>query len=502
MIGLLTPDDVRAIDQACERDLAMPALLLMENAASSAAAHLRSLLVPSASASILVFCGAGNNGGDGFAIARMLCDEHTVTVIWMGEEQKMSEETRTNFHAVQHRVTTVFAGETAAVEKLVRKKWDVVVDALIGVGGGADLHGPVIELLDRMRAMDALKVAIDVPTGLDARTGDAHLSCFRAHHTIAMAGVKVGFYRNDGPHVCGTIHVADIGAPAAIVRSNTSSWILTRNDVRTVLPTRARATSKFDYGRVLVIAGSRPMRGAAALASHAAISAGAGIVDLITPVLHPLTAREVMTFVAPATSDGTIAKEARALLEEKLQRATVVAIGPGIGTNAETLALLTDIVNALDPAIPVVIDADALRIVPRLRRSMHAVILTPHLGEFARLLEKDRATIQRRVVEYAKGYAKEMHCILHVKDVPSITTDGSTTYFTVNGNPGMATAGSGDVLTGIVAALAAQHVQPFAACALGAYLHACAGDQYASAHSMETLTASDLIASLRYVIPS
>ncbi len=502
MIGLLTPDDVRTIDRSCDVDLSIPPIVLMENASRSAADILSSLLPTVPPSSILVVCGAGNNGGDGFAVARMLSFDHSVQVLWMGEEQKMSDATRSNLHAAQRMLSVVHVDEQGALDLIVKKKWDVVIDALIGVGGGAELHGPVIDVLDLLHRADALKVAIDVPTGLDALTGDAHRSCFHAHHTITMAGPKPGLYRNDGPSVRGTIHVAAIGAPQELLRKNASSWILTRDDVRTILPTRKRSTSKHDYGRVVVIAGSRPMRGAAALASHAAISSGAGIVDLVTPVLHPLTAREVMTLVVPATSAGTIAKEARSMIEEKLARATVVAVGPGIGTDPETIELLTSLIEALDPAIPVVIDADALLIVPYLHRALHNVILTPHLGEFARLLAKSKDAIARRTVEYAKGFAKEHGCILHVKDVPSITTNGTQCYYTVNGNPGMATAGSGDVLTGVIAALCAQGVKPFKAAALGSYLHASAGDHYASVASMETLTASDLIASLRYVFPA
>lgn len=502
MIGLLTPDDVRTIDRSSENDLSIPPIVLMENASRSAADILSSLLPTVPPSTILVVCGAGNNGGDGFALARMLSFDNTVQVLWMGEENKMSDATRANLHAAQRLVSVVHIDEAGARDLINKKKWDVVIDALIGVGGGADLRGPVIDLLDRLHRADALKVAIDVPTGLDALTGDAHASCFRAHHTITMAGPKPGLYRNDGPAVRGTMHIASIGVPSELLRKNVSSWMLTRDDVRTILPPRKRNTSKNDYGRVVVIAGSRPMRGAGALASHAAISAGAGVVDLVTPVLHPLTAREVMTLVVPATPAGTIAKEARAMIQEKLARATVVAIGPGVGTDPETRELLTLLIEELDPSIPVVIDADGLLIIPHLHRALHNVILTPHLGEFARALGKSKESIARRTVEYSKGFAKERGCILHVKDVPSITTNGTQCYYTVNGNPGMATAGSGDVLTGIIAALCAQGVKPFKAAALGAYLHASAGDHYATVASMETLTASDLIASLRYVFPA
>jgi len=502
MIGLLTPDDVRTIDRSCELDLSIPAIVLMENAARSTSDVLATLLPSARPLHILIICGAGNNGGDGFALARMLSLVHTVHVIWMGEEQKMSDATRSNLHASQRLLPTVHVDEAGARDSITRRKWDVVIDAMIGVGGGADLRGDVVPLLDLVHRADALKVAIDIPTGLDAITGDAHPSCFKAHHTITMMGPKPGLYRNDGPHVCGTIHVASVGVPSDVLKKNAASWILRKEDIRQLLPQRKRNTSKQDYGRVVVIAGSRSMRGAAALASHAAISAGAGIVDLITPVLHPLTAREVMTLVVPATSEGSIAKEAKGMIVEKLARATAVAVGPGVGTSAETTTLLADIINALDPSVPLVIDADGLRVVPMLTRSLHNVILTPHLGEFARLLGKDKDEIARRTMEFAKGYAKEHGCILHVKDVPSITTDGSTCYYTINGNPGMATAGSGDVLTGIIVALCAQGVKPFKAAALGAFVHASAGDHYAAAASMETLTASDLISSLRYVFPA
>jgi NAD(P)H-hydrate epimerase len=495
MIPIVNADGSRTIDQTSIAQDGRTSLYLMEQAVASATSVIRTI-VGAGRRRILVLCGQGNNGGDGFGVAAALAGEHDVVVRWIGDPGRRSAETSVMMQHAQQvcEVAQFHDGE-------VLPEADVIIDALVGVGCTPPLSGPIVSVLTAVNAMQAIKIAIDVPTGLDASTGLADVHAFCAAHTITMAAEKIGQWRNAGQHLCGSVHVVPIGALPATVNACATAWRLEREDVRTLLPRRAQPASKFSYGRVVVIAGSRSMRGAAALTAHAALVAGAGLVELISSGLHPLIPREVITHEVPATAQGTISPDARSIIRARIAQATVVAVGPGLGSDETTLAFLADVLREVPVSVPIILDADGLRCAPALMGHGHTVILTPHVGEFARLLGRSREQLQPMVMESALHYAREHACVVHAKDVPSITTDGTTTYLTVNGNPGMATAGAGDVLTGIIAALCAQEVPSLHATALGSYLHAAAGDRYASLHAMESLTASDLIHALRDVIP-
>lgn len=432
---------------------------------------------------ILIVCGQGNNGGDGFAIAHMLAPFHDVVVMTDADPDKLTPEARSHYHQALHLLHGRLTSDDG------RRTPDVLIDALIGVGGSHELRDPLPEILRWMNAISAFKIAIDVPTGLNADTGDAHPDTFIADLTITMEGPKTGFFLKGGKQFTGEIEVAHIGAPEDVVVEHAVARIVEDHDIEAWLLPRTADTSKFDYGRVLVVAGSRTMRGAAALTSEAALRMGAGLVILATPSVHPLVLREIMTEVLPAHDDGTISVDARPLIERQLKRATVLAIGPGLGTNEAMISMLADVVNDMDPSLPVVIDADGLRIVPLLKRDMTNVVMTPHEFEFQRLTN-------------APCMMHDALCILHKKGVPSITRFGTETYWTVNGNPGMATAGSGDVLTGMIAGLIAQGMTPIHAAAAGSYLHAKAGDWCALYQPMETMIAGDLIDALPYVLPT
>lgn len=477
---VLTPSGSKAIDAACV-ECGIDGMTLMTTAARSATDIILDRF-PKGQL-ILIVCGQGNNGGDGFAMAHMLAPYHDVVVVTDADPDKLSIEARAHYQQSHDLVTGRWTPDAG------RRTPDVLIDALIGVGGSHELRDPVPEMLQWMNAMSAFKLAVDVPTGLNAETGDAHPDTFVADLTITMEGPKTGFFVKGGKQYTGEIEVAHIGAPEEIVVQHAVARIVEDHDIEAWLPPRSSATSKFDYGRVLVVAGSRTMRGAAALTSEAALRMGAGLVILATPSVHPLVLREVMTEVLPMHDDGTIDVAARPLIERQLERASVLAIGPGIGANDQTITMLAEIVNAVDPSIPVVIDADGLRIVPLLQRDMTNVVLTPHEFEYQR-------------ISNAGCLMHDALCILHKKGVPSITRVGSETYWTVNGNPGMATAGSGDVLTGMIAGLIAQGMTPIHAAAAGAYLHAKAGDWCALYQPMETMIAGDLIEALPYVLPT
>jgi len=491
MVPLLLPDEVHRLDEACKRELDLDPLALMEQAATAATAVVRSFIKESTKArcSIAFACGSGNNGGDGFCIARMLSADYDVVVICDDPAAGMSLAAKTNYARLPSNVCVIGWGLPLPIQ------FDFIVDAIIGVGGSAQLRDPIPDRLRKLQMIGGIRIAIDVPTGLDAQTGMAHDDTFEADATVTIETEKPGFYRNRGREVVGKVVVAKIGIPNDLAMRFATTFRLELDDIRRLLPARDASTSKFTYGHVVVIGGTTGMRGAPSLTAHSAIASGAGLVVLAAPSIHPLTPREIMTAELPAHDDGTIHTSAREQLCVLIKRATVIAIGPGLGTNEATISMLASVLDEFSH-VPCVIDADGLRMVPLLKRPLTNVVLTPHLGEFARLIGKERASIVDPVVA-AQDLAKEQGVIVHLKGTPSVSTNGMLTYLTTAGNPGMATAGSGDVLTGVIAGLAAQNVSMMNSAALGSFLHATAGDNAAHERSQEGMMAGDIITALQ-----
>ncbi len=493
MLPLLLPNDVRQLDLACHNVLGIPPIDLMEQAARSATTCLRKepVLRGITVQRFLIACGGGNNGGDGLCMARMILeDDPSVSVVVACDtpREAMTEQARVNYDRLPSAVTVVRFSDIDP-----SSSYDLILDAVIGVGGGADLRQPIPSICTLLNSLKGMKIAIDVPTGLDAASGFAHPDVFRADVTITMETEKPGFFRNNGPLSTGFVVVAPIGIPDGTATQFASTFRYEPRDIETLLPNRPRSASKFDNGRVLVIGGTRSMRGAPSLAAHAAISIGAGLVELAAPYIHPLTPREVMTYELPSNADGTIHVDAESVLKELLHRATVCAVGPGLGTNEATHQMMARCIDEFAAEKIIVLDADGLRLLSRIRYRGPNLILTPHRGEFARMMGIERGDLPYDIVATAAEFAEANRCVLHVKDVPSVTTNGGRHVFTVNGNPAMATAGSGDVLTGIIAGCAAQGLSSFEAASLGAFIHAGAGDEANAASHHQRIVAGDII---------
>jgi NAD(P)H-hydrate epimerase len=548
---VLSAAQMRACDAFTINDLGVPSAVLMEDAALAATTQIRQVLAERtivtpatatltattptvatatvATPTVTLFCGSGNNGGDGFAIARHLCNAAAVQVVWVGGIEKMSAETLMNFRALErHAVVFGFPIIHVATEEAVQTlDWsgiaasDVVVDALVGVGGSEHPRGIVAMLIERLLnlttlKLTALKIAIDLPTGLNADTGRAHEHCIRADMTLTMAALKRGMLLHDGPDVTGTVRVLNIGIPERVLATQSSVAVIEPHDVRLLLPMRARRTSKHDYGKVAIIGGSEGMLGAPALTANACLRAGAGLVRLCSVGVHTALRAEVMAERVAATDEGTIAESAFEKLWRAVEWSSVVVFGPGLGANAETLALGERLLMRLlteHPDKPVIIDADGLRCLAPDDKLSTNVILTPHHGEFARLTGVPRSEVQSEAAELAVQWAQRLGCVMLLKNVPTIISDGERTFWNRTGNAGMATAGSGDVLAGIIAACCAQilptlpilpilpsghtskHTATEAA-ALGAFLHGMAGDLAARRLSEQSLCASDIIDAL------
>lgn len=501
MRPILTPEQMRRADAAAI-NRGIPSLLLMENAARSAADILERWLgtqrpaVPTA----LVVCGSGNNGGDGFALARhLLCRGWRVTVWWSGQREQMTWETATNFAALQGFGVPLIAvppGQLPPPSPTV----DLVVDALLGVGARPPVRHSLLPLLRCLRSVPGRRVALDVPTGLDAETGEADPEAFRAELTVTMGALKTGLLLNEGWHLCGHIEVASLGVLPSLLGEHADTWALESEDIVKSFPPRRRISTKFDYGRVGIVAGSALMAGAAALTANAAIRSGAGLVYLYTAGrIHSAVAPEVIVRLLPSTPEGWLAPEALPVLRELLERVDVLIVGPGLGSAAAPI--VEQLLSEVSEQIPVVLDADALRIVTPQSRLPRCWVVTPHVGEFARMTGEARAEIARRAPWRARYWARQWGCTVLLKHVPTVITDGERSYWNLGGNPGMATAGAGDVLSGILGAFLARGLPPLEAAAFAAFVHSAAGDACLRSLSAESITASALLDTLPAVLP-
>ncbi len=492
---MLTPDDVSALDDEMVHSVGIDPFELMDRA--SEAAHQEILRIidqqyPTARR-ICVVCGNGNNGGDGFCLARMLAERFDVRVIWSGSIDALTQAARHNCDRLPGTVKMQTPAES------VDHHVDLVVDAVLGVGGRLPLRQAAVDLITCARMINAPVIAIDLPSGVDALTGECSEYVVPASHTITMVARKVGMLIGNAPLVCGTVHTVDIGIPFELLSARSKSHVLSERDVASRFQPRERQTSKFDYGRLVVIGGTRSMPGAPSLTAHAAISIGAGIVDLAAPAIHPLTPREIMTHKLPSNTEGSIDTSAQEILEHLLSRATAVAVGPGLGSNRQSIEMISRVLTRLDNTIPIVLDADGLRCLKFLPQD-RSMVITPHMGEFARILQTERSTMETTYVKIAQDYAREHNLVLHLKNVPSITTDGRHTTFLTRGTPAMATAGSGDVLTGLIAGLLAQNLPPIEAARCGAWLHAVGGEHIVQKTGRRTLMAHELIGASRDVL--
>ncbi len=497
MEQILTPEQMRLADKIAIESYGIPGEILMENAARSAFEFLVDIFAETqVDFSVLLICGSGNNGGDGFALARHLNDFVVTDIYWIGKEEKMSPETKRNYE-----ICKSIGMELTHIDnedKLTELNWnyDCIIDAMIGVGGSENIRGIAKDILQIVNKIPAWKIAVDAPTGLNTLNGIAGEDAFKADLTVTMYAKKLGQILADGPEQCGDIFVANLGAPQSIINEVANTYILEECDLDFFFPERERKTSKFDYGRLVIIAGSKQFPGAGALAANAAIKSGAGLVELFSEVLHPAILPEVIVYTDNQNDDYW--KKNYEYIKQKCEKADAVLIGPGLGK--KNYLLFKDLFGTLIEAKPVILDADALLLIDQSKKYNQNLILTPHLGEFASLFGEDRQKVDENAYVYCKEKANTLNCIVHLKHYPSITSNGAQTFLTVNGNAGMASGGSGDVLSGIVASLVVQGIEPPLAMAVGSYIHASAGDYYKNKYNETTLTASNLIDALPFIL--
>lgn len=504
---VLTAQEMRQAEISAN-EIGLEPIRLMENAGSAAARIIREQYVV-ANMDIVILCGSGNNGGDGFVIARKLLEHGAkISIILPGDmpstsqAMQMAERLRQLPIPVHHWQQNP-QGALAALQSA-----KLVVDAVFGIGFRRFLPEGMRGLFRCMQNITAPIVSIDIPSGMNADDGHCDPDTVRAAHTITFTALKPALTMSDNAPLYGKVHVVDIGIPATIWQAYAHTpTTIDKGMVQAHFPTRPANTHKGTYGHVLAVCGSYGMAGAAILAVKGALRCGAGLVSAAIPrSIYPMvtTAQpEAVCLPLPETDKGYLSLPARSVLRQALPKATAILIGCGLGQTEETTAIVQDLLQ--NATCPVILDADGINVMAEhidKRKARKAPwILTPHPGEMARLcgisveeVEKDRAAIARR---YATDHG--VWVVLKGHRTLIASPDGDL-LINPTGNPGMATGGSGDVLAGMIASFAAQGMTPTAAAMCGVYLHGLAGDGAAARLSQRGMLPTDLLNELPYLL--
>ncbi|MDA0746230.1 MAG: NAD(P)H-hydrate dehydratase, partial [bacterium] len=456
---------------------------------------------------LTVLCGKGNNGGDGFVIAGIAAAAGaTVQTFLFAASNQVQGDAR--FYLDRARANGLQIEEILESEPLPQvasalESSHAIVDALLGTGIRGGARGLVAEAIQLLKNARCPILAVDIPSGLDANTGEIKGPCAPATRTVTFGLPKRGLFFYPGRSLCGQVHLVDIGLPFSAVNAETdNTWLLAAGDASSLFPTRQPDAHKGDCGRVVVLAGSVGLTGAATLCARSALRSGAGLVTVGVPEslndILEVNLTEAMTCPLPEVRKARcLALRARGNIQRLLENADCVAIGPGLGTHRETTELVKRLLS--DIQIPAVLDADALNALAgepqHLKKLVAPAVITPHPGEFSRLTGIGIKEIRANPLDLARELASATGVTVVLKGAPTVlaTPDGAG-FINPSGNAGLASGGSGDVLTGIIAALIGQGLNTAQAACLGVYLHGFAAD--CAVRSQAGLIASDIVDTL------
>lgn len=469
---VLNAKQMKDADGRMIHQIGIPSLVLMERAAAQCVAAIKA--EKKEIESVLLVCGSGNNGGDGFAIARMFHEEQMpVDVVLVGRMESRSEETKTQMLILEKLGIEV---QTSMPEK----EYSVIVDAVFGIGLCRRIEGKYEDVIERMNQYQGYKVAVDIASGISADTGEILGCAFRADLTVTFAYPKVGQILYPGCDYTGKLLVKPIGIwNPAFSEDSQLYYMLEKSDLRTLLPARKADSNKGTYGRVLVIAGSKGMSGAAYLAAKAAYITGAGLVKIYTEESNRMILQQLLP-EAILTTYCEEEEEPLNELEKALEWADVVCAGCGLGMSALSLELMKKLLEYNSK--PCVIDADGLNILATMPDAMEhylseSYILTPHMKEMSRLTGKTVEELKRERGAILSDFVSKYHVNVALKDSRSMVAGPSMqTFINTSGNAAMAKAGAGDVLAGVITGIMAQGKLPYQAGVAGVYLHGLGGD--------------------------
>ena len=479
------------------RECGIPSLVLQERAAIAVRDEALRFLHPGSR--VLAVCGVGNNGADGLAVSRLLVQAgYDVNVLVMGSSAKQTDEFRTQANILAN-MGVDLSDEDALAFELEHDTFDLVIDALFGIGLSRDLSGEYEELVDLINNLDAVRIAVDLPSGIDAESGNVLGKAVKCDLTVTFSYEKIGTALWPGAEYAGKVIVRDVGHLECELDGR-RAFTYEKQDLDR-LPIRPARSHKGTFGRVLVVAGSSGMCGAAYLSAKAAYRTGAGLVYILTPEIN----RSVLQALIPEAI--VIGYHGEKINEEKLtdlvRKMDAVVIGPGMGRADHVKHLLGGVLRGAD--CPVVIDADGLNAVadePALIEYFgNHVIVTPHVGEMATLTSRASTDVLRALPDTAISYARATGAVCVLKDARTIVANGSEEfYINMSGDNGMATGGSGDALSGIIGALCAAGMTRMNAAAMGVYIHGLAGEAASEKLGTRAVMASDIVEGLSEVL--
>ena len=505
---VLNAGQMREADRRTIEEIGIPSAVLMENAGRQVVSAMEAAFDALPAARVAVLAGRGNNGGDGFVVARVLWQAGVdIRVYVIGATAAISGDARLNLDILGRlgiAVIEVPADSDWERHRADVLRSDIVVDALFGTGLKSPLEGLAGAIARDLNAGETPVVAVDLPSGLSADDAAPIGPVIEATLTVTFGAPKLPLMLPPGEHAAGSVVVADIGIPRTVIDGLPGPRIeaVLAGDLRPFAGTRSRDAHKGHFGHALILAGSRGRTGAAHLGAVAALRSGAGLATVATPAsCLPIVASmgaEYMTLALDELADGTASREAApAVLAGAYD---VYAAGPGLGTGPDQQAL---VLALLERSVkPLVLDADALTVLSGRLDALRGtpdrpVVITPHPGEMARLTGMSVSDVQRSRLDTARDFATGRHAYVVLKGHRTlVATPEGVVYINPTGNPGMATGGSGDVLTGMVAGWLAQGVGATAACLLAVYLHGAAGDLAAAALGEAAMTAGDIVAHL------
>ena len=504
---IVSGEVMQMMDRRTIEEYGISGLTLMENAGRRCAEAIIKEFGQMANA--VVVAGKGNNGGDGYVMARLLRGQgwHVTTFV-LAEKDQIAGDARTNLDLL-HDAAVVFCPDEGHLGRYVSafREADVIIDALFGTGLKSPVRGTYAEAVDMINGAGKPVVAVDIPSGIDAGSGGVLGCAVKADMTITFAFAKLGHVLFPGAEHTGRLQVVDIGIAPEVAASSATYEFLDAAAVKPLLKKRERSAHKGVFGHCLIVAGSTGKTGAAAMAANSAVRTGAGLVTLAIPgslnTILEVKTTEAMTLPLPDDGDGYLSRGAAEVVVGALAGKDALALGPGISWRPETSLLVRELVGGTD--VPMVIDADGLNALSDdpsvLLRRKGPLILTPHPGEMARLAGTTTSAVEADRLGTARAFAERygVHLVLKGARTVIAAPDGRVAI-NGSGNPGMASGGMGDVLTGVLVALLGQGYDPFTACRLGAFLHGHAADLVAANKGEMGMSATDVQERLPFAI--
>jgi hydroxyethylthiazole kinase-like uncharacterized protein yjeF len=508
----VTPEQMNEIDKCAINEYGIPGILLMENASIAVTLEAIDMMGGCKGKVVTVVSGRGNNGGDGFAAARLLHSRGVhVRAYLLGSFDGISGDALVNMTILNRigiPIVELKSDKDIDMMACDMNQSQLIIDGIFGTGLNKEVTGIAGAVIDRMNTSGKAILSIDIPSGVDGKSGRIMGTCIKADRTVSFCMPKTGLLLNPGCEYAGRLVVADIGIPAcAIKKQNISTELIDGEIVSGLLPSRRSDSNKGDYGRALIISGSTGMTGSGCLAAMAALRCGAGLVYAGVPGsladIYGACMTEPIILPLEDGGAGVLTEECSGQILAAIEKMDVAAIGPGLTSSAAIGQVVEQVIK--NSRLPLIIDADALNAISKntsvLKKLKAWGVITPHPGEMARLTGLSVAEIQKDRLGIARSFAQEYGVATVLKGSRTVVAlpDGRI-YINPTGNAGMATAGTGDVLTGIITGLAAQGVPVYDAAVAGVYLHGLAGDRAADLVGMHGMVASDILPHISHVM--